>query len=151
MNNMVDNQPLSQFMIQEHGKIIELLNDLKNNSKASNAKDYLKKLKTKQEIHVHAEEKAIMILANEQKDLRTVIITILKQHDELRGLMKKLEKYIYSDYTNYQISFRAFHELMNNHIILENKKFYPVLDKNLSENQKKLILQKFKEIIIGNI
>ena len=151
---MVKNETLSKFMLEEHGKILILLEDFKKNAKSSDAADYFKKLRWKQENHVLAEEKAIMILTKEgemSSKLKSTMLTILKQHDDLRDLIKKIQDKLQRNFDHYEENIKTFLELMKIHINLENKSFYPVLDKELDDKQKKVMLTKIREIIIGNI
>jgi len=151
---MVKNETLSKFMLEEHGKILILLEDFKKNVKSSDAVDYFKKLKWKQDNHVLAEEKAIMILTKDgemSSKLKSTMLIILKQHDELRDIIKKIQEKLQRNIDHYEENLKAFLELMKIHINLENKSFYPVLDKELDDKEKKVMLTKIQEIIIGNI
>ena len=142
---------ISSFMLEEHGKILTLLNEFKKNANSKNADDYFKKLKWKQENHVLAEEKAILILTQDGKELKSIILEILKQHNELHDIMKKIQDKLDRSTDHYEENLKALLELMKIHINLENKKFYPLLDRDLDDKTKKLIMSKFREVIMGNI
>lgn len=147
---MVKEGSIAQFMLREHGEIFVLMNDFKKNSNKDNAEDYYKKLKEKQQTHVLAEEKAIIILNDEGKKYKEVI-TILQQHDELEKLMRNIAEDLDRKQDNYGGNIKKFMDLMKEHVQLENIKFYPKLDKELTSNQKDTILQKLKDVILGNI
>lgn len=151
---MKNNETLSKFMIEEHGKILVLLEDFKKNSKLKDARDYYDKLKWKQENHVLAEEKAIMLLTADgttNQKLKATIILILKQHDEIRDIMKKLQEKLQRNMDHYEENMKKLLDIMKIHITLENKSFYPVLDRDFQDEDKKLLMSKFREVIIGNI
>jgi len=69
----------------------------------------------------------------------------------LRDLIKKIQDKLQRNFDHYEENIKTFLELMKIHINLENKSFYPVLDKELDDKQKKVMLTKIREIIIGNI
>jgi len=147
---MKKGESIKQFMVEEHGKIFVLLNDFKKNLAKDNADDYFQKLKDKLEPHVFAEEKAIMILNDEGKKFKE-IVTILQQHDEIEELMGKIEDNLGRKLDHYEENVKKIMGLLKVHVILENTKFYPKLDKELNDNQKTRVLQKLKEVILGNI
>ncbi len=148
---MVKKETISEFMLNEHGIIMGLLNDFKKNANAKDANKYFKTLKAKQEKHVLAEEKAILIITQNGKELKLVILQILKQHEELHEIMKDVEAKLLKTKDHYEENIAALLALMKKHIALENSEFYPVLDRELDEKQKKLIMSTFREIIVGNI
>jgi len=141
---------ISQFMIAEHGKILTLLSAFKKKANTKNAGDSFYKLKEKQKRHMTAEEKAILILHQEGKQF-SEIVTILKQHEELRNLTNHIEDYVEKNLDHYDETLKKLLELMKEHINLENSKFYPKLDKELDDKQKKMIMETFRTFIIGNI
>ncbi len=147
---MAKEETINAFMLKEHGEIFVLLNDFKKNSNKDNAEDYFKKLKEKQQTHVLAEERAIIILNEEGKKYKE-IVTILQQHDELENLMKKIEDNLSRKLDHYEENIKKVIELLKTHVQLENNKFYPKLDKDLTPSQKEQILQKLKDVILGYI
>jgi len=44
-----------------------------------------------------------------------------------------------------------YKKLMKEHIDLENKEFYPLLDKKLSEKEQEVMLANAKDYLLGNI
>ena len=132
-------------MITEHGKIFSLLADLKKNSKP----DSFEVLKLRLNRHVLAEEKAIMMLESQGKKF-SEMIDILQQHREIEDLMKKIEESI-ENKTNCEKELKELLELMKVHVALEDKKFYPRLDKQLEGKEREVIFDNLHEAIIGNI
>ena len=147
---MKKGESIKQFMVEEHGKIFVLLNDFKKNSSKDNAGDYFQKLKDKLEPHVFAEEKAIIILNEEGKKFKE-IVTILQQHDEIEKLMKDIGENLSRKLDHYEENVKKVMELLKVHVVLENTKFYPKLDKELNDEQKQRVLEKLRDVILGNI
>jgi hemerythrin superfamily protein len=88
---MKKGETITQFMIEEHGKILTLLNSFKNEKNSVKINEKFNAFNKKQENHAFAEEKAIIILTKENKQYEEIAI-ILKQHDSLRDLTKKIQE-----------------------------------------------------------
>lgn len=125
---------ISSIMLEEHGKMLKILNDFVKSKDGSYAA-----LKDMQEKHAFAEEKAIFIFYKTKKDFK-LLSDILAQHEQLSVYMKSME--------NDKSAAKKFEELMKEHIKLEDSKFYPMLDRDLLPDQQKKILEKF-EVMIG--
>jgi hemerythrin-like domain-containing protein len=120
---------ISQRMLKEHGKMLKLLDDFTKGKK--NSYEQLKEL---QEKHAYAEEKAIFIFYKDKKNLKVLSI-ILEQHEQLREYVKVMQE----DNT----AAKKFEILLKTHIKLEDTDFYPMLDKDLSPEDQKRILDNF--------
>lgn len=130
---------MSEFMLKEHGQLLGLLDKF---DKSKKMEDF-QKLKERQENHMYAEEQAIFIFyKNKQKF--PVLATIMQQHQDLEDDMKKIEKDLHQKTEEYK-------KLMKAHIVLEDTKFYPHLDKDLSADEQKQMLETAKEYILGSI
>lgn len=138
-------ESITEFMITEHGKIFSLLASFKRNSKQSS----FNVLKSGLDRHVLAEEKAIIMLESRGKKF-SEMIDIIQQHEEIEDLMKKIQKSI-EDKTSHEKELKELLELMKVHVKLEDKKFYPKLDKELEGKERKMIFESLHEAIIGNI
>ena len=120
---------ISEKMLKEHGKILKLVNDFVKEKENSYSK-----LKTLQKKHAYAEEKAIFIFYKDKKEFK-LLTTILDQHEHLRIYMKSMQ-------TN-RDDVKKFEMLMKEHIQLEDSKFYPMLDKDLSAGQQEKVMEDF--------
>lgn len=120
---------LSKKMKLEHGKMLKLLDDF-----GKGKKDSYEKLKDMQNRHASAEEQAIMIFYKDKKDFK-LLRTILEQHETMRGYIGEIN-------TNPVIA-KKFVDLMKDHIKLEDAKFYPMLDKDLTPVEQKEIFANF--------
>lgn len=130
-------------MLKEHGEIIVLLAKL---NKTKSLEDF-KKFKDKQDKHILAEEKAIFIFYR-AKEIMPVLTKILKQHEELNQITEEIERHINQDIEARVKKLRA---LMAEHISLEDRSFYPQMDKKLSQQEQEKILEKARGYILGNI
>ena len=142
-------ESLASFMLKEHGKIIALLNEFKNNMNSSKAKETFNALKDKQDNHVFAEERAIIILNREGRKFEEVV-TILRQHSEIHEILTKIKENITFETASFEL-IKKLLDLMKTHVKLENEKFYPHLDQRLGDDQKEAIMKNFHDFIIGNI
>jgi len=148
---VVEKETISKFMLQEHGKILVLLNEFKTKSNDKNANEYFQKLKWKQDNHILAEEKAILILMQDNEKMKKVILEILIEHNQLREIMDKIKEKLNRNTDHYEENINALLKLMKAHIQFEDINFYPRLDKELLPKEKALIMSKFQEIILGHI
>jgi len=142
-------ESLASFMLKEHGKIIALLNEFKKNATGNNAKETFNALKEKQDNHVFAEERAIIILNREGRKFEEVV-TILRQHSEIHEILTKIKENITFETASFEL-IKKLLDLMKTHVKLENEKFYPHLDQRLGDDQKEAIMKNFHDVIIGNI
>lgn len=125
---------ISEKMLKEHGKMLSLLGDF-----LKNKKDSFDKLKEIQGRHAYAEEQAIFIFYKDKKNFK-LLSTILEQHEQLHEYMGKMEKD--------SALAKKFETLMKEHIKLEDKEFYPMLDKDLLPEEQKKILTRF-DVLMG--
>jgi hypothetical protein len=125
----VKKELLSVKMKFEHGKMLKLLDDFIKGKKGSY--EILKDVQTR---HASAEEQAIMIFYQSKKDFK-LLRTILEQHETLRGYLSTMN-------TDSSAA-KKYEKLMREHIALEDKEFYPMLDKDLSPIEQKEIFESF--------
>jgi len=135
-------ETLMEFMFKEHSIIFKLLEDFE---KDSDSEEKFNKLKEKQENHAFMEEKAIFIFYQKNKKYPEITV-LLEQHEELRGLIKKI-----GNKENLKNNSLKLKKLMASHIKLEQEKFYPRLNKELEESEKQKMLEKARSYILGNI
>lgn len=125
---------ISEKMLEEHGKMLKLLGDFMKNKK-----DSFENLKEIQGRHAYSEEQAIFIFYKDKKNFK-LMSTILEQHEQLHEYMGKME--------NDKALAKKFETLMKDHIKLEDKEFYPMLDKDLLPEEQKKILTRF-DVLMG--
>jgi hemerythrin-like domain-containing protein len=120
---------ISVKMKLEHGKMIKLLDDFVKGKKGA-----FELLRDSQSKHASAEEQAIMIFYEGKKDFK-LLKDILEQHETLRGYLSTMN-------TDPSAA-KKYEKLMREHIALEDKKFYPMLDKDLTPAEQKKIFENF--------
>lgn len=125
----VKRELISVKMKFEHGKMLKLLDDFMKGKKGS-----FELLKDTQSRHASAEEQAIMIFYKDKKDFK-LLKDILEQHETLRGYLSTMDK-------DSAVA-KKYEKLMREHIALEDKKFYPMLDKDLTPEEQKKIFEQF--------
>jgi hemerythrin-like domain-containing protein len=125
---------ISSVMLEEHGKMLKLLNDFIKGKDGAYAE-----LKDMQGKHAFAEEEAIFIFYKDKKNFK-LLSDILAQHEQLSEYVKAME--------DDKAIAKKFDALMKEHINLEDSKFYPMLDRDLLPDQQEKILEKF-EVMIG--
>jgi len=133
---------ITEFMILEHGKIFTLLAKLKRKKELESFKELDSGLSR----HVLAEEKAIMMLTSRGKEFPEMV-EIMKEHEQIEALVKKVG----NNLENSENDLKELLELMKAHVRLEDKKFYPRLDKELEGKEREVIFDKLHEALIGNI
>ena len=146
---------LTQFMLREHGEIFELLatfrRDVNHLNDFKKAFKSLKKLRKKQENHAYGEEKAIFnFYARNKKKKYPALTKVLKQHEEIAKLNKKLQFELDNEKNPIETA-KAQNYLLKEHVALEDREFYPFLEKELNKEQQKEIIGKFNEVVLGNI
>ena len=100
-------ESLASFMLKEHGKIIALLNEFKKNATGNNAKETFNALKEKQDNHVFAEKRAIIILNREGRKFEEVV-TILRQHSEIHEILTKIKENITFETASFELIKKLF-------------------------------------------
>ncbi len=142
-------ESLTDLMLTEHARIEEMLDEVnlatyEDNQKISEA---LNKFKWNLEKHFVMEEKAIfqMLNAISGMDVNDTF-KLMSEHGQILSLLKKIEEDIKSkDYSQIQVLMSQLEE----HSDFENQTFYPNLDKKLSDDRKKEIVERVNEILKG--
>ena len=129
---------IKSLMIEDHGKLSALLNELEKNPRIKQFNEF----KWNLEKHFFVEEKVIFELysleSNEDLD------KLLKEHKDILWLLESIEESIDTD------SSEGIAELkiqLSEHAGFENDSFYPRLDEELSEDKKRLIIERCNEKI----
>jgi hemerythrin-like domain-containing protein len=141
MKHLVQN-----LMKEEHKKIEDLLKELESNlENIKNAKDIFNKFKWTLEKHFFIEEKVIFQIYNSsfEKDIED-INKLIKEHKDILWEINQIEdnfnKSIKPEIKNLKADLMA-------HASFEDQSFYPRLDEELSDENKRLILERCDETI----
>lgn len=141
-------ETLTDMMIREHGKMFGLLgkfrfqiDHLGNRQSAMKSYESFEKFHKE---HIFVEEKIIIKYNNKIKNLEMAKV-ILKQHKELekisQNIIKQTQKKgpILPDELFTQAN--KLQQMLIAHVKLEESQFYPFLDKDLPENEKKALIE----------
>jgi hemerythrin-like domain-containing protein len=140
---------VSRIMSQEHEKLDDLFIDFESmlGKNSDDAKELFNKFRWILEKHFFVEEKAIFNIAeNILGDEVSDIFNLMDEHgtmaEFLNDIEDDLDEHISPDTSQLK-------NLLKNHREFEDSVFYPKLDEELSENQKRLIIERAREIIRG--
>lgn len=133
---------ISEFMLKEHEKIRKKLEELKN---TNNKIHIFNDLKWTLEKHLFLEEKVLFVFYEKiQGEEVDDFFNLMQEHERIMSLLKNIQDTLNenpSDKINELIN------LLEEHSFFEDKKFYPKLDSELSEEQKQEIFEKSKDIL----
>jgi len=139
--------PLLNFMLNDHAKIHKLFEEIQENI-GKDDKSLLKAIdefEWKIQKHYFAEENSIFITYT-PKDATTgydMVPKVIKQHKEILKQLKLFKKSIIKKKT---FDFERFLKLLKSHKSFEEGNLYPILEKELSESDKKSIIKRINDI-----
>lgn len=131
-----------QIMNRDHGNITRLLKKLERTEpdRADALKANFDDFKWELEKHFVTEEKAIFIYLDEEStECHTMMLDLLKEHEAILKMLKGLENTLTE---KDELDLEGFAEMLGNHKDYEDDVFYPRLENELNEEQK-------KEIVLG--
>ncbi|MFA6065112.1 MAG: hemerythrin domain-containing protein [archaeon] len=145
---MEEKQSILKFMIIEHGILYNLLVGFRfQSSSAQNPQAALRnfsKFKEKLTPHHFAEESIIFKMDN--KITTVPIIKVLKkEHTLIEKIVEKIDQNIANN-EDAEENAANLQRLLRNHLNLEEKRFYPLLDKQLNDKEKEELIQKVLSI-----
>jgi len=136
-------------MARDHDKIIKLLNHF--GKCIDFDKQTLKKaydtFTWELEKHIFSEEKIIFIsykFEDYEKGYK-MVPQFMKDHDIIYNKLKEMRKTIYFDES---CDFQEFKDILLKHKNFEENSFYPVLDQELDETTKNILINRINEIKI---
>jgi len=141
---MEEKQSILQFMINEHGALYELLAGFRFQlSSAQNIPATIRnfeKFKEKLTPHHLAEEN--VIFNSDTKTATNQIVKVLKkEHEIIESLVKKIDLNLKENTDSFDNA-ANLQRILRAHLSLEEKRFYPLLDKELNEKEKEELIQK---------
>jgi iron-sulfur cluster repair protein YtfE (RIC family) len=125
---------ISDMMLKDHAKAMKMMNDFMNGWAT------LEQLKNALQRHFFIEEKAVFSFSqsNDPADLQKSI-DLIKEHEDMLKLLVDIED---SKGAEKDALIRNLNKALNHHKQYEDDEFYPALDRNLTDAQKKVILAK---------
>lgn len=146
---MADIGPITLLMLQHHAVVNKFLSNFEKipEKDTQKMKGSFKIFKWNLEKHFFIEETNFFTVAD--KDNKTELSqlnNLLKDHKDLMAVMNNLNEDIDRGKKPVTLILR---ELLFAHERRETESFYPMLDKRLSEKEKKEIIKKASDIILG--
>lgn len=142
-------ESISKVMARDHDKIVKLLNDLGKCIDLD--KQILKKafetFNWELEKHIFTEEK-IVFISYEPEDYEEgykMVPQLMKEHDIIYNKLKEMRKSINFDES---CDYEEFKDFLLKHKDFEESSLYPVLDEELDETTKNLVIDRINEIKI---
>ena len=132
---------IADLMIKEHSNLDKELEEFEKEPN----QDKLDKFRWCLEKHFFIEEKAIFYIYQSivGKEVEN-IFDVMKEHGEVLDLIKLIDnKLPEKDEEN----ILKLKEILEKHLKFENSVFYPKLDIDLNPEQRKIIIEKVKEVV----
>jgi len=145
---MEEPESLTELMTREHQRLEDMLEDISvlANQSPEKVAERFNIFRSNLEKHIFMEEKAIFRIEGPTGAEVTDAFKLLQEHGVIIGLVKKIEDSI----KNREFSeMEKLMEFLDEHCNFENEVLYPNLDKKLSDDRKKEILERVNEIING--
>ena len=139
---------ISQIMKNEHDSIDRMLDDIEGHHHENDMiKRMFQRFKWNLEKHFFIEEKVIFSVysSNISEETSSDIETLLKEHKDILWLLGKAESMIKR---NMMPDLSELKNILKAHAKFEDEAFYPKLDEELSEDQKDIIIQRAKDVVI---
>ncbi len=130
---------------RDHKELFELVKNFRNNRYVSS--DLFRNLKWRLERHFYTEEKALLILCENNVELQPNLYQdLFAQHDEI---LEEVNKAAFELKTKDTYHWNRLKELLNAHLVFETGSLYKLLDTELNDDQ----TSKINEILnqSGNI
>lgn len=139
---------LSNFMLTDHAKIHKLLREIKENLGKNDTLLFqaIDNFEWKIQKHYFTEENAIFTTYTPVNEIAgyDMVPKIIKQHQEILRQLKMFKKCIIKKKT---YDFEYLLKLLKAHKKYEESNLYPMLEKGLSNQEKKIIIKRINEIL----
>lgn len=138
---------LKEIMMRDHSLIHNLLQNFikKINSSPKESKKLFYKFKWTLEKHFFVEEKLIFKVFSDSQPDNEDMFELLKEHKDILWLISKIEEDLEE---NNKPKTTRLTEILSAHANFENNFFYPKLDENLNEDEKRLIINRLTEVVL---
>jgi len=144
---MDEKESILKFMVIDHGKMYEFLSDFRfrlGQEDKEGAVGAFNLFKQKESRHIDAEENVVFKF-NKKIEKIKILEVIKKQHIEAGKMIKKIEEKLNSQEDPTEET-EKLQEFLRKHTNLEEKSFYPILEKELTKEQKIEMINKIDEI-----
>jgi len=138
-----------RLMARHHMMIERFLKEFEKNIGKNFAlmQDSLDRFKWEEEKHIFNEEKvAFKLYGKEDPEILKVVMRLIEEHDAILEMLNTIENDLA---IKDRVDISDLVNLLDRHRALEEKILYPKLDEFLSKTQKKLIIERIREIPPG--
>lgn len=133
---------VNKLLMKEHGNLLSYLVKLSKEEDEEKLKEFYDNFKWTLQKHFFVEEKAIFSFYEKIKGEEVhEIFELMREHGDLLDLMKIVGE----DFSKERIE--ELKDLLIKHQRFEDEVFYPKLDNDLNEEQKRELVEKIKEVI----
>jgi iron-sulfur cluster repair protein YtfE (RIC family) len=137
------------IMARDHDVILKLLNEFNYCMDQDNQiqKKAFEKFLWEIEKHIFTEEKVVFTLYNPEnlEEGYKMIPQLMKEHDIINKRLNEMRKNIY---TGKPCDSQGFKDILIKHKDFEERSLYPILDEELDEKDKEMIINRINEIKI---
>lgn len=135
-------ESINNLMLKEHGKLLSYLVEILKESDEDKKRELFENFKWTLQKHFFVEEKAIFNFYEKIKGEEvSELFDLMGEHGDLLNLLKLVEENFDED------KIEELKQFLIKHHTFEDDVFYPKLDSDLNENQKKELIEKIKEVI----
>jgi len=134
-------------MNKDHGKIFDFLFEFEScfGLDISKIQEMFNTFKWNLERHLFLEEKALFEISGDiMSDEVSNIFDLMKDHGDILEIIKKIENNFSGDFIQDFINLK---QTLKKHVEFEDMVFYPRLDDKLSDDKKKEMISRIKEVI----
>jgi len=143
---MKNSNTILEIMLGDHALIETLLIAFKDSlgKSVELTEELFDKFRWELEKHIFVEEKVIFRLCNLPKpELCKVVQDLTKDHDTMLEMLNEVQNDIV---TKNETNISKFQELLADHRKTEEEILYPMLDQQLSEKEKEMIILRINEV-----
>ena len=142
------NTTILELMIKDHAKLITYLRNVEDNIKhgGKQLQKAFHYFEWNLEKHIFVEERAIFTAYNPEHidEGYEIFIELSKQHTAILEKIKKLKKNLQEGKL---VNLSDFNLMLTKHKNYEEMKIYPKLDREISDGEKRFIIERINEII----
>lgn len=138
-------ESIADLMIKHHSVIRKSLNELKSSFEEDdeNIADYFNAFRWELEKHIFIEEKAIFYYCGEcdEPNIHNIIANIMNDHSQMIQILTEMGNSLLK---KKKPDILPFIKILGQHSSFEDKELYPLLDRVLSSEEKKKILDRIE-------
>lgn len=146
---MAENNPkVLDLMLVHHGLLEVLFKSLSDNISQNTNIELIRKMLSEfqweLEKHFFVEEKVLFKLSSkDQPQTYSIIVELLEEHDRMLKMLDEAKSLLKD---NKMVDLSKFGTTLMEHRMIEEHKLYPELDNKISEEEKKMIVERINQL-----